>query len=210
MMDEVLQSRAATLSPMHQVVPVNPQMYVQTKALEGDHARGQYGQCQLVRIGEPGSVAGRDDPRSLQHQHHGALGDHRSVLQPLGHDERLARPQLHRVPALRLNLHPPLQDKEEFILLLVPVPVELALDHSSPDCGAVHFAQRLVEPGIGYAVDHRLDVELLQGAGQRLVLDPVVGHGHSPDGWSSTGSLLAQGGGSGSNSGLVVALLEQL
>lgn len=77
--------------------------------------------------------------------------------------------------AVEFDAEQPVQDGEELILLVVFVPVEFALHDAQPHQDIADLDEGLVVPGIVGLVDQRLDVDRLQGVGQRLVADRVVG-----------------------------------
>jgi hypothetical protein len=98
------------------------------------------------------SVAGRDDPSSLDHEDHRALRCARPVHDPFGHHEALPRSKLHRT-TFQVDEEPPLHHVEELILFVVLVPVIVALDHTQPHDRIIDLAERLVVPAIGARVD---------------------------------------------------------
>ena len=53
-------------------------------------------------------------------------------------------------------------DIEEFVVVLVFVPVVFALDHAEADDGVVHLAERLVEPLVRAGGGQRLFVDQLE------------------------------------------------
>ena len=72
----------------------------------------------------------------------------RAVHHALGHDKPLARRELHAA-ALKVDDELPVHDVEEFVEVMVAVPVVLALHDPQPHDRIVDAAKRLVVPAIG-------------------------------------------------------------
>ena len=79
-----------------------------------------------------------------------------------GDGDGLARPELDHA-VLEVDEQGAVEHHEELILILVPVPVILALQHAQPNDRIVDLAERLVVPLVLTRVDQRLDVEPLAG-----------------------------------------------
>ena len=63
----------------------------------------------------------------------------------LWNDEPLSRPKADR-SSFQINGQFAFYDIEEFILVIMFVPMILALDHTNPHHGSVYLAKRLVKP----------------------------------------------------------------
>mgnify|MGYP001573009185 CR=1 FL=1 len=109
------------------------------------------------------SVAGRDDPRVLDHEDHGPFGGAGAVLQPPG--DRQPLPRLEREGlSLDVDKEAALDDEEELIVGLVPMPVVFPLDDAQSDDGIVHPDEGLIEPAVGAGRDDGGDIDDLEGA----------------------------------------------
>lgn len=79
----------------------------------------------------------------------------------------LPRCQLDR-PAFQVNHEPALDHIEEFVFIVVLVPVEFSLLDAQSHDRVIHPAQRLVLPGILACIHQRLHVHKFEGRAPRL------------------------------------------
>ena len=67
----------------------------------------------------------------------------RPMQNTLGHDERLAGPEFHDT-LLKVDEKASLDDKKEFVEIVVLVPVVIALDDPEPHDRFIHSTERLI------------------------------------------------------------------
>ncbi len=83
-----------------------------------------------------------------------------------GNDESFSRLKLY-APAFQVDDQPAVDHIEEFILVIMFVPMIFALDHTDPHHGRIDLAESLVEPR-DMRVRKLLLVDELQGAVQNI------------------------------------------
>src|SRR4029077_6712549 len=91
-----------------------------------------------------------------------ALGRTRAVNHAFGHDKSLQRLQLD-CPVLQVDQEVTLEDEEDLVVIVVPVPVLSALQDTEPDDRVVHLAESLVVPAILALGHERRHVHDAQG-----------------------------------------------
>jgi hypothetical protein len=115
--------------------------------------------CGLEILASMGSsIAGRFDPGPFDHEDHGSLRSSRPMHHALWDGKALSRAELD-CPAIQINLEAPFDHVEEFVLLVVLVPVKLALQDAEPHDAVIDPAERLIVPGLLACIDERLNVD---------------------------------------------------
>jgi len=107
------------------------------------------------------SVPCRGYGASFDHQHDRTLWSSRSVNYSLWHCETLLWGQFHR-SILQIDEQPTFNDVEEFILVVMLVPVKLAFDDAKPHYTVIYLAQGLIEPILLTILVHLSDVNKLE------------------------------------------------
>jgi hypothetical protein len=82
---------------------------------------------------------------------------------PLRNYEALPRSKFN-YPMFQINEEPSLNNVEEFIILIVFMPVVFPFENTQADYGAIHLAERLVEPLVCAHIGHCFLVNCLQRA----------------------------------------------
>jgi hypothetical protein len=83
------------------------------------------------------------------------------MLDAFGNDKSLLWLQINRA-IFEIDDEVPLQDKEEFVVVVMFVPVVLALHDSQANNGVVHLAERLVVPLLGAGFHQGWNVHQLE------------------------------------------------
>jgi hypothetical protein len=83
------------------------------------------------------------------------------VHDPFGNCEALLGLQFNGF-ALDFDDEAALEAEEEFVFIVVLVPVKLALQNAKPNDGVVDLAQRLVVPGLGAGGDEGGNIDELE------------------------------------------------
>ena len=122
-------------------------------------------------------VTGRHYRGALRHQHHGGHLGAGAVQNATRYGVALVGAQFDRL-VFEIEKQEPRQDEEHLVLLLVPVPVELALHDSQTDHAVVHVAERLIEPLILAGIDKGGDVDLLPESEHLVHVEVVLGFSH--------------------------------
>lgn len=118
------------------------------------------------------SVAGDCHARLLYHQHLCRLQRHRAVPHPARNRECHTGSQLHWVATLELDAQSAVDDIEEFVLLLVLVPVIFAAGkYAQAKQDAADLDECLVVPGMVRPLDRLAYIYELKRPEQRLVID---------------------------------------
>jgi hypothetical protein len=76
-------------------------------------------------------------------------------------------------PIFKVNDESTLYHIEEFIFLIVFMPVELALHNAKPDDAIIYPTQRLVIPGLCDRIDKLLKIYEFQGSITRVEMDGI-------------------------------------
>ena len=99
-----------------------------------------------ARISDASADDGRGDPRNQQE---GARQGMRSVDDAARDRHSLTRAEHERLAPLYLRLKPALEHEEEFILVLMLVPIdERTVNDREADYTVIHSRERLVEPRV--------------------------------------------------------------
>src|SRR5262245_46106017 len=107
-------------------------------------------------------VACWNDALSFDHQDHRSSRRPGSVHHSLGHRESLLGIELHGAP-LQIDDEFALDDIEEFIFLVVLVPVKFTLYHAEANDAIIHLAECLVKPLVFRFLLQSSNIDQLQG-----------------------------------------------
>jgi hypothetical protein len=107
------------------------------------------------------SHAGRHDAGAFYHQDDRALGCARPMFHAFQDDESFSRRQIDRT-IFQIDQEPATNHIEEFIFVVVVMPVIFTLDHAQPDNAFVHPAECLVIPLILAGLDQPGHIDLFQ------------------------------------------------
>src|SRR5271156_1895428 len=107
------------------------------------------------------SVSRWHDIGTLNHQYYALKGRSRPVYDAFRHDKSHPRLEGHSA-IFKINQKLPIEAEEEFIIVIMLVPVILALHNAEPHHRIVHPTKRLVVPLVGDGRDQRRNIDLLE------------------------------------------------
>ena len=93
-------------------------------------------------------IAGWNDCGCFNHKDYCAFRGTRAMNDTLWHNKALLLSKLD-TSILEINDETTVEDKEEFVVIVVLVPVVFALHDAEANDRIVHLTQRLVVPGVG-------------------------------------------------------------
>jgi hypothetical protein len=106
-------------------------------------------------------VPGRHDTGIFHHENDGAFRRPRTMKHTLRNNKALPRVKFDR-PSLQVDQKAAFENEEEFIVVVVFVPVIFALHHAKSNHRIVHLAKRLVVPAVVAGRDQVRNVDQRQ------------------------------------------------
>lgn len=124
-------------------------------------------------------ISGRNDTTRLDHQHHRLLWRAGPMHHAFCDCRALSRAEIER-PAFQINEQSSGYDKEEFVVVVVLMPVKLALHNAEPNDAVVNLRESLIPPRIVSRRDYAWHIYYFQMFMQNVEVDVVsviVRHG---------------------------------